>query len=319
MLYILFGPQGLILENQCRKILKENLTEIDDFHCVKFSALETPIEDIVNEAELPSLTGERKAIVVYNSFFLMGEKPKDRLKVEHDFDILKAYLENPNQDTDLIFICEGDKLLEKSELVKILRTKAKIIEAKEITKEEWPIYIQKYFKRLQVLIDYDAVEELSLRVQGDALRFTNEAKKLALYSDHITLQDVEMMVARPLEDNAFSIFDCLLKNKKGQALKIYRDLAMENVEPVSLISLIAGQFRLLSEIDYLNGLFETNYDISKALGVHEYRVKLGREHLRRNNIQKILKALDQLYTLDYQIKSGQVDRFYALEMFILNF
>ncbi len=319
MLYILFGPQGLILENQCRKILKENLCAIDDFHCAKFSAYETPITDIIMEAELPSLTGEKKAIVIYNSFFLTGDKAKEKLKVEHDFDALEKYIENPNPDTDMIFICEGEKLQEKSGLVKLLKSQAKVIEAKEITKEEWPIYIRRYFKNLQVTIDDDAVDELAIRVQGDALRFTNEAKKLALYSTHLTLEDIELMVARPLEENAFAIFDFLLKKKKSSALQIYRDLLKENEEPVRLISLIANQFRLLTQIDCLSMTYPSNYDIAKVLGVHEYRVKLGLDHLRRINVKKIFKALDELYYLDLNIKSGKIDRFYAFEMFILNF
>ena len=35
MIYLLFGTQGLILEKQCKKILKENLESIDDFHLQK--------------------------------------------------------------------------------------------------------------------------------------------------------------------------------------------------------------------------------------------------------------------------------------------
>ena len=77
----------------------------------------------------------------------------------------------------MIFILEASKLNERSSIVKKLLKVAKVFEAKEITKEEWPVFIKKYFKKDDVNIDDSAVEELSLRVQGDALRFTNEAKK----------------------------------------------------------------------------------------------------------------------------------------------
>lgn len=319
MIYVLFGVQGLILENQCKKILKENLGVLDEFHYVKYSLYETSIDDILFDAELPSLTGENKAIVVYNSFFLASDKPKEKIKVDHNFDLLSKYLDTPNPSCDIIFIFETDKLLEKSVLVKKLKNIAKIIEAKEITKEEWPLYIKKYLARLNVTIDDDAAEQLAVRVQGDALRFTNEAKKLSLYRNHLTINDIELMVARPLEENAFAIFDFLLKKKKNEALKIYRDLLMENEEPVRLISLLANQFRLLSEIDYLTNQYSSNYDIAKVLGIHEYRVKLGKGHLKNISITKVLNTLDSLYRLDYEIKSGKVDRFFAFEMFLLKF
>ena len=33
----------------------------------------------------------------------------------------------------------------------------------------------------------------------------------------------------------------------------------------------------------------------------------------------VIRAIDNLYQLDYEIKSGQVDRFYAFELFLLKF
>lgn len=319
MIYLLFGTQGLILEKQCKKILKENLESIDDFHLQKFNATETTIQDIVSEVEFSSLLGDKKAVVVYKPYFLSNERTKEKIDSSQDFEALEAYLDNPSDINDLIFILEAPKLNERSSIVKKLLKVAKVIEAKEITKEEWPIYIRTYFKKAGTLIDEDAVQELSLRVQGDALRFTNEAKKLMLYSEHITLEDVELMVARPLEENAFAIFDCLSKKQNDKAISIYRDLLVENEEPVRLISLIANQLRLLLEVDYLKSKTPSQKEIASELGIHEFRVKLALGHLKSLSRKKITKKLDDLYNLDLDIKSGKVDRFFAFEIFLIKF
>lgn len=319
MLYLLFGPQGMILEKQCKKIIKDNIEVLDDFHVMKFMADEVTIQDIVFEADQTSLTGERKAIVVYHPYFLSTTKTKEKIESLQDYQSLLSYLEAPNTMTDLIFVLEADKLNERSEIVRLLKVKAKVIEAKEITKDEWPRFIKQYFDKMNIMIDNDAVNELAIRVEGDAMRFVNEAKKLALYTNHITYDDIQTMVARPLEENAFLIYDCLLKKDKSKAISIYRDLLVEGFEPVTLIGMLANQFRLLSEVSYLNGLYSSNNEIARVLGVHEYRVKLSRDHLRRISYQKILKKMDELYTLDLTIKSGTVDRFFALEMFLIRF
>ncbi len=319
MLYLLFGPQGMILEKQCKKIIKDNLEVIDDFHVIKFMADEVTIQDIVFEADQTSLTGERKAIIVYHPYFLSTSKTKEKIESLQDYGVLMEYLESPNTFTDLIFVLEADKLNERSEIVKLLKVKAKVIEAKEITKEEWPRFIQQYFQKLNVSIDPDATSELALRVEGDAMRFVNEAKKLALYTDHITYDDIQTMVARPLEENAFLIYDCLLKKDKSKAISIYRDLLVEGSEPVQLVGMLANQFRLLSEVSYLSTQYSSNNEIARILGVHEYRVKLSRDHLRRITYKKILKKIDELYQLDLDIKSGVVDRFFAFEMFLIRF
>lgn len=319
MLYLLFGPQGMILEKQCKKIIKDNLEVIDDFHVIKFMADEVTIQDIVFEADQTSLTGERKAIIVYHPYFLSTSKIKEKIESLQDYKVLMEYLESPNTFTDLIFVLEADKLNERSEIVKLLKVKAKVIEAKEITKEEWPRFIQQYFQKLNVSIDPDATSELALRVEGDAMRFVNEAKKLALYTDHITYDDIQTMIARPLEENAFLIYDCLLKKDKSKAISIYRDLLVEGSEPVQLVGMLANQFRLLSEVSYLSTQYSSNNEIARILGVHEYRVKLSRDHLRRITYKKILKKIDELYQLDLDIKSGVVDRFFAFEMFLIRF
>lgn len=319
MLYLLFGPQGMILEKQCKKIIKDNLEVIDDFHVIKFMADEVTIQDIVFEADQTSLTGERKAIIVYHPYFLSTSKTKEKIESLQDYKVLMEYLESPNTFTDLIFVLEADKLNERSEIVKLLKVKAKVIEAKEITKEEWPRFIQQYFQKLNVSIDPDATSELALRVEGDAMRFVNEAKKLALYTDHITYDDIQTMIARPLEENAFLIYDCLLKKDKSKAISIYRDLLVEGSEPVQLVGMLANQFRLLSEVSYLSTQYSSNNEIARLLGVHEYRVKLSRDHLRRITYKKILKKIDELYQLDLDIKSGVVDRFFAFEMFLIRF
>lgn len=319
MLYLLYGPQGIMLNKQCQKILKDNLSIVDDFHCVKMDATETLIQDIVDEADLPSLTGDRKAIVINKCYFLKQEKGKEKIESEQNYDALLQYLKAPNPDTDVIFLCETDRLQERSEIVKLLREKARVIEAKEITKEEWPRYIKQYLQKAQVSIDDDAVEEFAIRVEGDALRFTNEAKKMMLYTNHITLADIEKMIARPLEENVYAICDDLLKGKKEKAIAVYRDLLVENEEPVRLISILANQIRLLTEVGYLRNVYATRGEIASALGVHEYRVKLALEHLRKVSLSSLYLALDQLYQLDEDIKSGKVDRFYGFELFLIQF
>lgn len=319
MLYLLYGPQGIMLEKQCQKILKENLPLIDDFHCVKQDATEISIQDIIEEANLPSLTGDRKAIVIEKCYFLKQDKGKEKIENDQDYETLLQYLRVPNPDVDVLFVCETDKLQERSEIVKILKEKARIIEAKEITKEEWPRYIRQYLQKAQVSIDDDAVEEFVIRVEGDALRFTNEAKKMMLYTNHITLADVEKMIARPLEENVYAICDYLLKGKKEKAIAIYRDLLVENEEPVRLISTLANQIRLLTEVGYLQNIYPTRAMIASKLGVHEFRVKLALDHLKRISLTSLYAALDQLYQLDEDIKSGKIERFYGFELFLLRF
>ncbi|MCX5775574.1 MAG: DNA polymerase III subunit delta [Firmicutes bacterium] len=319
MLYILFGNQSLMINNRLTKLVKERLETVDAFNYVRFDGRETLIQDIIYECTLIPLGYERKAVVVDNAYFLTKGGDKEKLDKEQDYKCLIAYLKTPNEQSDLFLCVENPTIDDKSEIVKIIKQNGTIFELADISKDNWPEYVRRYFEKLETKIDADAVTELVIRVQGDANTFVSEANKLALYTNHVRLEDVLLFIERPLEENAFAISNALIKGKNDVALSIFRDLLVQNEEPVRLISLLSNQFRLMSEALYLYSLGLSNNSIATQLGVNEYRVKLAVDARRSISYEKLLLYLDKLYKLDYNIKSGQMDRFYAFEMFIADF
>ena len=128
------------------------------------------------------------------------------------------------------------------------------------------------------------------------------------------------MVTRKLEDNAFLLSNYLIEGRNTDALALFRDLRVSNVEPVTLISQLANQFRLINEIRFLLRVKRLTQDeAAKELKIKPGRVYVLSKHLSLISEKAILKALDDLYELDYNIKSGQVDRFYAFELFLIEF
>ncbi|MFA5421541.1 MAG: DNA polymerase III subunit delta [Bacilli bacterium] len=219
----------------------------------------------------------------------------------------------------MIFAVESVDFDEKSEVLRALRKFAKTTIIPDLDQSRWFDYGKAYFKNNLATIDSDALRELIARVNGDLNSFINEANKLILYKNHINLIDVTLMVAKPLENNIYALTKALFRGDKASALDIFADLRTNNVEPVTLISMLANQFRLMSEIRYLDqrGLMQSA--IAKELGLPDFRVKMSLSDSRRLSRAAILRNLDALYELDLNIKSGLVDRYYAFELFLLNF
>ena len=147
----------------------------------------------------------------------------------------------------------------------------------------------------------------------------NEIKKLALYSNKITMNDLDLLVAKPLEDKIFNLCTLIVTNKTKEAINLYRDLLVINEEPVAIIALIATQIRLFVDVFTLSEAGLSQADISKELNIHPYRIKLALDNRRYIKLKNLKQEIDNLYKLDYDIKSGKIDRFFGLEMFILNF
>ena len=314
MNYILYGELDPMIRKRLNKILKERLGEVDDFNVVKIDLDESSLEEIAYESSSLPLGYEKKAVVVDNCLFLTSDvESKDEEKV---LEILK----NSSDDIDIFFILKNDKVDKKGKIFNFVKEHGQVLEFLNISKEEWPLYIKKYFKNKDVEITSEAVEELSNRVDGDLNRFINEAEKLCLYKNPITVTDVALMVAKPLEDDAFQMSNALFRGENGVAISIYRDLKLLGQKSTeTLIPMLASQFRFISQVCFLDSKGLEKEEIAKELSANPFRVKMALKNARNVARKQIANVLDKLYNLDLQIKSGQIDRSYGLELFLINF
>ena len=323
MIYLISGKQNIRLKSQMKNIIKKSLGEIDAMNFVKFDASLTLIQEIVDEANYVPLGYDSKAVVVDSPYFLLKEKGRNKIEGDQDYESLKNYLSNPNPDCDLIFLVNTSEheIDKKNELYQLIEKNGQVIALSEPKQEQWNEVVKHYFQEKwpNVKIDSDAVNELARRTEGDYASLFNNGSKLALYTDHITFADVTLMVTRPLEENSFLLFNYLLDERNMDAVSLFRDLKSSNVEPVTLISMTANQFRLLNRVSYLA---RHGYDpdgIAKELNINPIRAKILRKNSFVISRKRINQTLEDLYQLDLQIKSGLVDRYYSFELFLINF
>ena len=314
MNYILYGEQFPMIKKRLSKILKERLGEPDSFNVVKFDLDETDPNEIVGEAELLPLGYDRKAVVVDHCSFL-GNGGNKELR-----EIFTKLIQNSSDEIDLILIHRSATIDDKLPLVQEVKEKGQIFNFVNLKKDDWPVFIKKYFKDHNVEIEPAAVSELASRVDGDLYRFMNEAQKLTLYKDKITVADVALMVSKPIEDDVFQISNALMSGDNATALSIYRDLRKIDYRATeTLIPMLGTQFRFISQVCFLDEKGLEKGQIAKQLGTSEVRVSIALKNSRYLSRTMIAHALDDLYQLDYNIKSGQIDRYYGFELFLINF
>lgn len=320
MALLLFGNQNLMIKKQLKKIVKDIFGD-EEINLVEFNGYENSLDEIKNECDQFSLISDKKVVVVKDAYYLSSEKPTKKIAVNNDETNILKYLDDENSLTTLIFIVNTSKINQKSNLYKKIKEKGKIYELKDVSKEEWPLFVKKYFESKNITIEQKAIDEIVIRSQNDLNVFNNEVSKLILYKmNNITYEDVDKIFTKPLEDNAFEFVNALLSDNKEKGYSIYKELRVTNgIEPVILMNLIANQ---LIFYDLVYTLDKANYSENKIavkLDAHPYRVKMTLKNLKSFNGGKIKKALNDLYTLDKRIKHNEVDRFYNFELFILNF
>ena len=323
MIYLISGRQNIRLKSQMKSIIKKSIKEIDPMNFVKHDATYTLVQEIVDEANSLPLGYDNKAVVVDNCYFLLKEKSKNKIESDQDYDKLIDYINHPDETTELIFLVNtsDSDIDKKSAIYQAIEKNGQIIVLSEPKENEWHQVVAHYFKEKwpENTIDSDAVYELARRTEGDYASLFNNGSKLALYTNHIRFEDVVLMVTRPLEENAFMLFNYLIDQKNIEAVSLYRDLKNSNVEPVTLISMIANQFRLLNRVSYLARHGYENDGIASELNINPIRAKILRKNSMVISQKRINQTLEDLYQLDLQIKSGLVDRFYSFELFLINF
>ena len=324
MIHLIYSNQSSEIKKVVKAIAKQSLPERDDMNFVRYDGNNTLIQEIIDDANYVPLGYDKKVVVVDNCYFLMKPKPRNKIESDQDYKTLISYIKNPNPDCDLILTVPTAEVDKNGELFKLIEANAKVTIINDPTIKEWNEYVRKVVneyitKNPGSRIDTDAMMELIDRTAGDIPLLRNSIIKLFLYTNHVRYEDVLLLVTRPLEDNTFQIFNYLLDGENDKAVGLFRDLQVSNVEPVTLISMLGNQFRLLNQVVFLSKKSFTNDEIANELKIKPIRVQILKKKTFNMSEKAIHKALDDLFNLDLQIKSGLVDRFYAFELFLINF
>lgn len=316
LLQLMYGTNIIRIEDEVKKIAKSYAGDLDDFNFTRLNLKETPIEMVVEEAQtLPFLT-DRKVLVIEDAFIFTAAKGTG--SVSHNIDLLLDYLTKKNDDTMILFTVYTEKLDNRKKVTKVLKDKGKVTEINEMTERELSLYVESVLNKENIEIHSKALELLLERTSYKYENVHNELSKLLLYTDgDITLEDVEDVVSISLEQNVFLLTEFILKNEKDKAVQLGRELILQKEEPMKLLHLIIGQFRLFYQVKILNQQGYQEDNIAKSLKVHPYRVKLALRHVRKFPLENLLSKMMLCRDIDYKFKSSYLDRNTLFELFIL--
>ena len=100
-------------------------------------------------------------------------------------------------------------------------------------------------------------------------------------------------------------------------MEMYSEMINQNEEPIKIIVMLANQFRIMYQVKELVKIGYSEKEIATKLKLHPYRVKLANQNSRKFKSDTLIKYLKKLSDIDYNIKSGKIDKYLALELFIL--
>ncbi|MBE0700748.1 MAG: DNA polymerase III subunit delta [Acholeplasmataceae bacterium] len=310
LIYLYHGNNDFLLNISIEEKIKQ--LDVDSFNIIKYDLLENPSDDILEDLQTVSFFADKKVIVVKN----LQELSKESNQVVSDW---ISYFEKPNPDVILI-ISLNEIIPTDIPLGKALHKFAYIERIKEMDKKEYPDFVKNLFRKFHYTITDTAVETLLDRTNLDFTLLSQEAEKLMLFSydtKEITEKAVLLLVSRNLEENIFELTNALLNKNQSKTIEIFYDLVSRNEDPIRILSNIVGKVR---ELMHAKLLIDKGYSQDQI--AEHFHIKSGRAYYLVRNAQgisfSILEThLKKLSKLDYEIKSGKIDKKLGVELYLL--
>lgn len=306
--YLIECTDFLTIQIEINKIIKNN--KFEDASINYYDIQEVPLENALEDLDTYGFLTSKKVIVITNfeSIDLSNEKDLDRLT---------KYSKNPSSDNILI-ITTKKYVIKDNKYLKELKKNLEII-----TISVDPIsYIKNELKGYKV--DRDVINLINEYCLEDITKIHNECNKLKLYKEEdktISKEDVKELVIKKLGDATeltFSFTRALAERNKKEALNLYQEILDYNVEPLSLIGLLASQFRIMYQVKVLDRKRMNNAEIAKILNTKEYRIMKTKELTRFYTEKEILNLIIKLSEIDLKIKTTSNDPNLLIQVFILN-
>ena len=306
--YLIESEDYLSREEKVKEIIKT--TKFDDTLINRYDVSEVSIENALEDLCTYGLFSTKKIVIIDNF---------DKINYEEDANLIKSLFKYLEQDVkDNLLIITGTKFDDRKKIIKDLKKKTNYIKI-----DIDPInFIKDNLKDYK--LEYGVVNLINLNTAGDISRIYNECMKLKDYKykdKYISKDDVKILGIKKFDNETGIIFDFVkelaLKNKK-EALLLYQELLNYQVEPLSIIGLLASQFRIIYQVKVLEEKGYKNDEIAEMLKEKPYRITKTRELSRYYSKNEILKIIRQIHEIDYRLKTSDVDGKKLIELFIFN-
>ena len=314
MNYCIYGSEAILVKEKIDEIVKQWLSDNDEMNLQIYDTTSHfTILKLIEEAWTIPFFATYKVILVRNCGFLSTSSGLN----DQDQQLLLDYLKKPCESTVIIFSGEYEKMDNRKKIVKSMQKLCQCFSLNHMELPQWHVYVRQQCQVNNLKLDHETMEELLQRLPSDMLNFKNILKKLVLYPKKLDKEMIKKLVTRPLEENVFELVNAVVVKDLKKAMHCWRDLQVINTDPIALIALIGGQFRLLFQVKILSQQGYSESSIASTLKVHPYRVKLACESARSILLSRISSLIDSCAQLDQDFKMGQKEKNIGFENFLI--
>lgn len=136
----------------------------------------------------------------------------------------------------------------------------------------------------------------------------SEIAKISLYilpSKKVTVRDINELCS--IDFTVEDLFESIIENSKDTLMNKITSVPILTKPPLYLLAALQNKFRIVFHMKLLNDLRLDKYQISKAVGVHYYKVEKELADVKNVNSKQLQAIISFLSNLEYKIKSGFIN------------
>jgi DNA polymerase-3 subunit delta len=339
--YVLLGDEAFLYQ-RCRQGVLAALAppEARDFSLHDFDLADTPIFEVLDCAQTPSLMAPFQVLFVRNLKLLYGRGSR-----KAEFAAIDAYFRSPNPQAVLLFVADHLRIptdlrrmdfQDKERYDRIRETLGDwcgMVELARVAESDAVRWVAQEAESRGIRFDPDAARELVDALGADMMLVASEMEKLCLYvggsgslegKNHITLGDVETMVLAAKQRSLYELTDAISQKDRTRALLLLHGLlnASDGGEDAAIghLYMLARTFRQMLII------LEKNVRDSRAIWAvlwQGFRMPpfaaedLIRQARRYKSRRELTRALRLVAKADLELRSSPANKLLVLERLIL--
>lgn len=314
LIYLFTGTSEIFIKNRMNRIIQSfNKYE---YTIIKYDMETTSLSTVLSDAITVPFLEELKIIILKNPKFLTksATSTKDEIKA------MLKYLKNPCDSTLLIIDATNTVINQSNEIYKMLKNVARIIDYPDPEEIELKGWIVRSFDANGIDIKDDALTLLLEYIGDDQARLSQEIDKLSSYvgkGGTIRKEDIKLLVPKNINNEIYLLIKAIINHDLAHTNQIYDNLITHTKDSLTIFSLISNKFKELLSTYRLLKYGYSQSDIAKFYNVSTGKAYYIVQEARAFKLSDLEFYIDKLAELDYQIKSGKLDKTIGLELLLL--
>lgn len=293
----LAGNERALLEDAVQ-LLRSSLLPRDafDLNYHRFEAGVIPSVSIVTTLQTMPFLSPLRFVELHNAEKISAE----------DVPVLLAYLDAPSPSSFLLMVF--NKVDKRNKLVSSLLKRNIFFTFDAPSETDQISFILREAKNLNLSIDKEAAQFLTLVLDGDLLAQKNALAKLALLCEQqpISISLIEEHIAKNGEQDVFALARLIAEGKLSPALIALARVRNERENAIKFLGVLMWQFRVLVHLRHCLDRGMSDWDIRKEVSVYGDRYAWMAQVAQKRTVTFHINRLTKLLECDLALKSSNL-------------